>query len=186
MLHPHIITHLKLVTSMKILSSRQHPYEEGTVTEKSYGSIRYIVSMWKQTSVETLQKIPQFHLISWCGNFVERYSFGIVLGESPKTMRKLCLSTKFLHKKLGEITVFFCGEFFYDSLTSTSHDIINTASCSIETISRSITVLCQISEGSSETITPVYWTTLPQVKWNNADAIENQNVHWTKSVYLNV
>ena len=23
----------------------------------------------------TLRKIPQFHLISWCGNFVERHSF---------------------------------------------------------------------------------------------------------------
>ena len=34
--------------------------------------------------------------ISWHGNFVERHSFRIVSGESPETMRKLCLSTKFL------------------------------------------------------------------------------------------
>ena len=36
-----------------------------------------------------LCKIPYFYLISWCGNFVERHSFRIVSGESPKTMRKL-------------------------------------------------------------------------------------------------
>ena len=34
-------------------------------------------------------------MISWCGNFEERHSFRIVLGESPETMRKLCLSAKF-------------------------------------------------------------------------------------------
>ena len=47
-----------------------------------------------------LREIPWFHLISWCGNFVERHSFRIVSGESPKTMRKLCLATKFLHQKI--------------------------------------------------------------------------------------
>ena len=45
----------------------------------------------------TLRKIPSFYLISWCRNFVERHSFRIV---SPKTMRKLCLSTKFPHQKI--------------------------------------------------------------------------------------
>ena len=39
----------------------------------------------------TLQKIPQFHLISWCENFVE----GSNSCTGPKTMRKLCLSAKF-------------------------------------------------------------------------------------------
>ena len=48
----------------------------------------------------TLRKIPQFHLIFWCGNFVERRSFRIVLGELYKTMRKLCLSTKFPHQEI--------------------------------------------------------------------------------------
>ena len=43
----------------------------------------------------SLRKIPEFHLISWCENFVERHSFRIDSGESPETMRKLCLSTKF-------------------------------------------------------------------------------------------
>ena len=27
------------------------------------------------------EKIPKFHLISWCGNFVERYSFRVVSGD---------------------------------------------------------------------------------------------------------
>ena len=48
----------------------------------------------------SLGKIPQFHLIFWCGNFVERQSFHIVSGNSPKTMRKLSLSTKFSHQKI--------------------------------------------------------------------------------------
>ena len=82
-LHAHIIMHLKLVASIKIFNSRQHPHQEGTVTERSYGSIHHIMSTRKQTSVE----------------------------------------------------------YFYDSLTSTSHDIINTASFSIKTISRSVTVV---------------------------------------------
>ena len=44
-----------------------------------------------------LWKIPKFHLISWCGNFVEKHRFGIVSGESPETMRKLWLSRKCPH-----------------------------------------------------------------------------------------
>ena len=47
-----------------------------------------------------LRKIPKFLLISWCGIFVERHSFRIVSGESPKTMRKLCLSTKFRQQEI--------------------------------------------------------------------------------------
>ena len=54
-----------------------------------------------------LRKIPQFHLIYWCENFVGRHSFRIVSGDSPETMRKLCLPQNFHTRKLGEITVFF-------------------------------------------------------------------------------
>ena len=42
----------------------------------------------------TLRKISKFHLISWCGNFVERHSFRRVSGD-------------FHTAKLGEITVFY-------------------------------------------------------------------------------
>ena len=52
----------------------------------------------------TLRKTPYFHLISWCGHFVERHSFRIISGELPETLRKLCLSIKFSHQ---EITVFY-------------------------------------------------------------------------------
>ena len=47
-------------------------------------------------------------------------------------------------------------EYFYDSLRSTSHNILNTANYSIETILRLATVVHQIWQVSSETITPVY------------------------------
>ena len=49
---------------------------------------------------KSLRKIPKFYLIYWFGNFVERHSFGTVLGESPETLRKLCLSTKFPHQEI--------------------------------------------------------------------------------------
>ena len=38
---------------------------------------------------------------------MERHSFRIVSGESPETVRKLCLSIKFPHQELGETTVFY-------------------------------------------------------------------------------
>ena len=64
---------------------------------------------------KALWKIPSFHLISWCGNFVERHSFHIVLGELCETMWKLCLSTNFHTRKLGEIAVFFGVKFSENS-----------------------------------------------------------------------
>ena len=48
----------------------------------------------------TLRKIPWFHLISWGGNFAERHSFRVVSGDLPKTLQKLCLSTKFPKQKI--------------------------------------------------------------------------------------
>ena len=42
-----------------------------------------------------MRKIPEFHLIFWSGNFVERHRFIRVSGDLPKTLRKLCLSAKF-------------------------------------------------------------------------------------------
>ena len=41
-----------------------------------------------------LRKITEFHIISWCGNFVERHSSRIVSGNSVETLRKLCPFTK--------------------------------------------------------------------------------------------
>ena len=35
------------------------------------------------------------------------HSFRNVLGESPETLRKLCISTKFHTRKLGEIKVIY-------------------------------------------------------------------------------
>ena len=60
---------------------------------------------------KTLQIIPEFHLISWCGNFVERHSFCIGFSESLKTLRKLCLFKNVHTGKLREITVFFAVEY---------------------------------------------------------------------------
>ena len=42
----------------------------------------------------SLRKTSKFHLISCCGNFLERHSLRVVSGDLPGTMRKMCLSTK--------------------------------------------------------------------------------------------
>lgn len=46
-------------------------------------------------------------IISLCENLVERHSFHIVLSKLSEAMQELCLPTRFPHKELGEITVFF-------------------------------------------------------------------------------
>ena len=53
----------------------------------------------------TLRKIPQFHQISWCGNFMERHSFGKV-----RNYAETAFPQNFHTKKLGEITVFFAAD----------------------------------------------------------------------------
>ena len=47
-----------------------------------------------------LRKISESHLIPWCANSMERYSFCRVSGDSHKILRKLCLSTKFPRKEI--------------------------------------------------------------------------------------
>ena len=46
-------------------------------------------------------KISKFHLISCCGNFGETQSFDKVSGELPRTLRKLCVFTKFLAQEIS-------------------------------------------------------------------------------------
>ena len=47
-------------------------------------------------------------LLVWlyCGMF-EQVGVGWEVSDSPDTMRKLCLSTKFPHQEIGEIMVFY-------------------------------------------------------------------------------
>ena len=61
------------------------------------------LSIRLENIINTVQK---YHLISWCGN-LDRHSFRRVSGDSPETVQKLYLSTKFPHQELGEITVFY-------------------------------------------------------------------------------
>ena len=51
----------------------------------------------------TLCKIPKFHLIFWCGNFLESHSFRSVSGES---CGNCAFQQNFHTRKLGEISVF--------------------------------------------------------------------------------
>ena len=40
------------------------------------------------------------YLISWCRNLAERHNLRIVLGDSPETMRKVSVSSKFQHQEI--------------------------------------------------------------------------------------
>ena len=61
-------------------------------------------------SMETRRSYPQwdvstiglseFHLISWCGNFVETHKFRRGSGDFLKNLRKLCVSKKFPHQEI--------------------------------------------------------------------------------------
>ena len=75
-----------------LTKSYQHSSYIVCVSFKSSKCLVNYISCWA-----TPRKIPKFHLISWCRNFVEKHSFCIVLGDLPEAIQKLCLSTKFPH-----------------------------------------------------------------------------------------
>ena len=62
-------------------------------------------------------KVPYCHLISWCGNFVERHSFRIAVGNLPKLRWNYVFPQNFYTKKLGEITAFYAVIFLLVLLT---------------------------------------------------------------------
>ena len=76
------------------VGSKDHTTETYTWQRLQYVSVFCAISSFA-ISYHSLRKIPQFHLISWCGYFAERHSFHIVSGELRKS------------RKSGEITVFF-------------------------------------------------------------------------------
>ena len=52
----------------------------------AYNFLKMSQKTFLQVFVEKLHKIPKFHPISWCGNFVETHSFRRVLDESLETI----------------------------------------------------------------------------------------------------
>ena len=52
--------------------------------------------------MKSLHKIPKFHLISWCGNFVKTHSF-----RCPKLCRNCAFPQNLNTRKLYEIFVFY-------------------------------------------------------------------------------
>ena len=51
-----------------------------------------------------LHKIPNFHLISWCGNFVDRHSFSRVSGNSPKLYGNCAFPQSFRTREFRDFT----------------------------------------------------------------------------------
>ena len=102
---------LKDVLSSKLLNNSRPPFlmfdkswffaiAHWTLWQKHYFFITCFWHSWVLTFFVSLLEIPYFHLMSWCESFLERHNFRVVLGESPETMRKLCLSTKFPHQEI--------------------------------------------------------------------------------------
>ena len=65
---------------------------------------------------QSLCKIPKFQLISRCTHFVETPNFCIVLGESPESLRKLYVCTKFPHQEIRGNYGILCNEYVETSL----------------------------------------------------------------------
>ena len=59
-----------------------------------------------------LRKIPKFHLISWCINFLEKHSFRRVSRERQKLEANFTFPQNFHTRKLGETSVFYAMCFF--------------------------------------------------------------------------
>ena len=51
-------------------------------------------------AVNNIEKYRNFAKFRGEEIFLERHSFRIVSDDSPETMRKLCLSTKFIHQQI--------------------------------------------------------------------------------------
>ena len=91
---------------------------------------------------------------------MERDSFRIVSGESPETMRKLCLSTKFSHQKLGEVTVFFAVSIYMLSRSAMTsiHLVLRSSDLNIITLDilyfhvRIFSNFCQTKSRCYETV----------------------------------
>ena len=83
-----------------------------------------------QKEKKILQKISQFHLISFCGNFVERHSTRKVSGESPK-LCGYCASPQNFHiRKLGGITVVYIVKTLVVTVKNYANtDLKNFSSC---------------------------------------------------------
>ena len=71
--------------------------------------VAYLTTNPKIKALCLLLSLQNF-LISWCENFVKRNSFCMVSGDSPETMRKLFLSTKFPHQEIRWNYGIFCSE----------------------------------------------------------------------------
>ena len=90
----------QVVVLLSFLLTLHRDFPLGTdqiCSRQKYLSKVYQKETMTTPKADTLHKIPKFHLTSWCENFVERHSFRKVPGDSPETMQKLCLSTKFPH-----------------------------------------------------------------------------------------
>ena len=79
------------------------------------------------------RKIPYFHLISWCENFVEKHSFRIVWANRPKLCGNCAFAQNLHTSKLGEIEVFYAVTFPENIPKQQLYNIVPGKSASQET-----------------------------------------------------
>ena len=80
----------------KTCTVNSHPPSSFFCPYKYHFFIEYIIRNISLWSLQHFIKVPKFPLISWCGNFVERHSFG-----------NCTFPQNFDNRKLGEISVFY-------------------------------------------------------------------------------
>ena len=88
--------------------------------------------------IQTMHKMPKFHLISWYGNFVERHSFHGASRDLPKTLRKLCLSTKLPYQGI---------KWHFGNLNSETYLFLETSEC----------ILCPFAHRCIGMTEPSWW-----------------------------
>ena len=98
--------HLKLVICEFMIisiSSKElvgvYLFHENVITFFTRDVFNFLLYVKALANLKSLHKKRKFHLILPCGNFVKTHSFCRVSGESPETLRKLYVLTKFLHQK---------------------------------------------------------------------------------------
>ena len=131
--------------------------------KKTFQKVIYHVrAVWAKVILlnHVLNKILKFHLVSWCGNFVETHIALRDWVESPETLRKFHVSTKYPRQYLGWNYGILYSDVGLDCITERP------------AVVRNITHLCrpylnQPYKPNKRYLTPKIIHTLPKIVSNN-------------------
>ena len=106
------------VTDWKVTRSKlSRMVQKRKMREYSCNNRDEVAIGWKKLAgtiyLHSMCKIPKFHLISWCGNFVKTHSFRRVSGDSSETLQKLCIFTKYKNQEIRWNFGILCSDFIF-------------------------------------------------------------------------